>query len=60
MKDLVMVQRLNDDGKLEYKVITNEEAAEMLKERRLEAEIELERLKSSEVKVDDEVETEED
>ena len=55
LKDLVMVQRLNDDGKLEYRVITNEEAAEMLKERRLEAERELERLK-----LDDAVETEED
>jgi hypothetical protein len=33
LKQLVMVQRLEDDNKLLYKVVTVEEAAQMLKER---------------------------
>ena len=60
LRDLVMIQRLNDDDKLEYRVVTNEEAAEMQKERRLEEEKKLEQLKSREAEVDDAVETEED
>jgi hypothetical protein len=38
LKNVVMVQRLNDNGKLEYRVITVEEAATMLEDRRKEAE----------------------
>ena len=53
LRDLVMIQRLNDDDKLEYRVVTTKEAAEMQEERRSEEEKELERLKSSEVETEE-------